>query len=483
MAVTAVALADLRFGLRFASGRYRSFARDNDPADNAGLFIQLARERSNDANEIEEAAASTGILDADPTINDENANSLLGLGRGEPLSPASAAFRVQRAENTLGRMAAQLGSLADPGGVRNALDRVRGHIDRRRDAVREARRRAQGLTHFADGASRLAEDAPAEGQEIVVWFGTNRRKDSRDRFVGERADDVSYGRCHVFVPKDRGSGSLGRGLIGRLIWGDNRVKVDQTEHLSAPRFWSAIKDEVASLGDDDRHGLLFLHGYQTKFNDAAKRTAQLKVDLAHAGPAAFFSWPSLGEAAGYAGDEAAIEGSELAIREFLVDFATRSGATAVHIIAHSMGNRGLLRAMDAISKAAKSASPIRFGQVFLAAPDVDVELFENLAAAYKQLSVRATLYVTNNDKAIGLSQRLHRFPRVGLTPPVAVLQGIDTVDASHVNLGLIGHGYSVETRPVLADIHRLLQSDTSPDRRFGLRKALGGRAQYWEFVP
>src|SRR3954468_24979123 len=102
MAVTAVALADLRFGLRFASGRYRSFARDNDPADNAGLFIQLARERSNDANEIEEAAASTGILDADPTINDENANSLLGLGRGEPLSPASAAFRVQRAENTLG---------------------------------------------------------------------------------------------------------------------------------------------------------------------------------------------------------------------------------------------------------------------------------------------------------------------------------------------------------------------------------------------
>jgi esterase/lipase superfamily enzyme len=148
-----------------------------------------------------------------------------------------------------------------------------------------------------------------------------------------------------------------------------------------------------------------------------------------------------------------------------------------------MGNRALLRAMDAISKAAKSVSPIRFGQVFLAAPDVDFELFKNLAAAYKQLSVRATLYVTNNDKAMGFSQGVHRFPRVGLTPPVAILQGIDTVDASHVNLGLIGHGYSVEMRPVLADIHRLLQSDISPDRRFGLRKALGGQARYWEFVP
>jgi hypothetical protein len=163
MAVTAIALADLRFGLRFASRRYRSFARDNDPADNAGLFLELARERSNDAKEIDEAAASASLVNADPTINDDNADSLLGLGGGDPSSPASVAFRVQRAENTLGRMAAQLGSLADPGRLRAALDRVHRHIDRRRDAVRKARRRAQGLAHLADGAARLAEDKSAEG--------------------------------------------------------------------------------------------------------------------------------------------------------------------------------------------------------------------------------------------------------------------------------------------------------------------------------
>jgi len=216
--------------------------------------------------------------------------------------------------------------------------------------------------------------------------------------------------------------------------------------------------------------------------DAARRTAQLKVDLAHTGPAAFFSWPSVGEAAGYTGDEAAIEGSELEIRDFIVGFAERSGVAAVHIVAHSMGNRGLLRAMDAIAKAAASATPIRFGQVFLAAPDVDTQLFQNLAAAYRQLCTRTTLCVTNNDKAIGLSQWLHRYPRVGLAPPVAVLPGIDTIDASHINLGLIGHGYAAETRPVLADIHRLIQSDTPPDRRFGIRRAFGG-AGHWEFAP
>lgn len=146
-----------------------------------------------------------------------------------------------------------------------------------------------------------------------------------------------------------------------------------------------------------------------------------------------------------------------------------------------MGNRGLLRAMDAIASAAASAAPIRFGQVFLAAPDVDAQVFRNLAAAYGQLSTRTTLYVTNNDKAIGLSRGLHRYARVGLSPPVAVVPGVDTVDASRVNLGLIGHGYAAEMRPVLADIHELIQGDTAPDRRFGLRKALGGTADYWEF--
>jgi esterase/lipase superfamily enzyme len=320
-----------------------------------------------------------------------------------------------------------------------------------------------------------------EGQQVVVWFGTNRRRDG-GRFLGERSVDVSFGRCRLFVPEDRVMGSLGRGLFGRIFCGDNRVKLKETDILSEREFWSLLANDVNSLGATERQGLIFLHGYNTKFEDAALRTAQLKVDLAHKGPAGFFSWPSLGSAAGYAGDEAAIEASEPAIQDFLVDFALRSGADAVHIIAHSMGNRGLLRAMNAIAKAATSASHVRFGQVFLAAPDVDSHLFQNLAAAYRQLSTRATLYVTNNDKAIGLSRRLHYFARVGLAPPIAVVQGIDTIDASHVNLGLLGHSYAAEVRPVLSDIHRLMQGDTAPDQRFGLRRALGGKANYWKFA-
>lgn len=480
MAVTADALADLRFSLRFAACRYRGYAAMEDTADNADLFLTLADERGGDADDLDRAADENGLRQGRPTISDDTAGPLLGLGGAEPHSAASAAYRVQRAENTLERMAAQLGSLSQGGQLSRALNGVRRHIDQRREEVRAARRRAQDFTKGALSAG-IGIDR-ADGQEVMVWFGTNRRRDARDRFPGERADIVTHGRCRVFVPEDRTSGSLGRGFFGRILKGDNRVKLQGIDILGERQFWSLLANETAALDAGDRHGLIFLHGYNTKFEDAARRTAQLKVDLAHLGPAGFFSWPSLGFGAGYTGDEAAIEGSEPAMRGFLIDFAQRSGASAVHIIAHSMGNRGLLRAMDAIANAAASAAPVRFGQVFLAAPDVDAQLFQNLAVAYGSLSARTTLYVTNNDKAIGLSRRLHRFARAGLTPPIAVVPGIDTIDASHVNLGLLGHSYAAEMRPVLADIHRLIQGDAEPDHRFGLRKALGGTADYWEFV-
>jgi len=481
VAVSADALADLRFSLRFAAGRYRDYAAMEDTADNAGLFQTLSNERGSDADDLDRAADGSGLGQGRPTISDDTAGPLLGMAEGQPYSAASAAYRVQRAEKTLERMAAQLGSLSQGGQLGRALYEVRKHIDQRREEVRAARHRAQDLTKGTLGAG-TSGIKQADGQEVVVWFGPNRLRDTRDQFPGERADVVTHGRCRVFVPEDRTRGSLGRGFFGRILKGDNRVKLQGTDILRECQFWSLLAGETSKLDAGDRQGLIFLHGYNTKFEDAARRTAQLKVDLAHKGPAGFFSWPSLGFGAGYTGDEAAIEGSEPAMRNFLVDFAERSGASAVHIIAHSMGNRGLLRAMDAIANAAASAAPVRFGQVFLAAPDVDAQLFQNLAAAYGRLSIRATLYVTNNDKAIGLSRRLHRFARVGLAPPVAVVAGVDTIDASHVNLGLLGHSYAAEMRPVLSDIHHLIQGDAGPDHRFGLRKALGGKADYWEFV-
>ena len=135
------------------------------------------------------------------------------------------------------------------------------------------------------------------------------------------------------------------------------------------------------------------------------------------GATAFFSWPSRGSVAAYPADEASIEASEGAIAQFLVDFTAHCGAEKVHLIAHSMGNRGLLRSLQRIAADASTRGKVKFGQVFLAAPDVDRDLFLDLARLYPEHAERTTLYASDGDLAVHLSAKLHDAPRPVTTSP------------------------------------------------------------------
>jgi esterase/lipase superfamily enzyme len=483
----AAAIADLRFGLDYASRRYGQFLNHSEfalieyPAA-ARLLGELADERASDVEKLDVAAKAAGLSLAEPTLDEKSAGPLLGMGYWEPRDAAAALARVQRAENSLGRMAEQLASLLQLGKMRGALERIGRRIRGRKESVREVR--TQLREQFAQGdplgASGVEE---ADGRTVDVWFATNRARAGASGFGRTRADKTSYGRCRVFIPDNRRVGSLGGGLLGRIFRCADSISVTGTQIMPDTLFWADLRRSVESLGSAKRQGLVFLHGYNTSFADAARRAAQLKIDLDHAGPAAFFAWPSFGSQLGYSADEASIDACEPAIEYFLTDFARRSGVEAVHIIAHSMGNRGLLRAMHAIANAAAASAHVRFGQIFLAAPDVDTQLFRNLAAAYPRVAAQATLYVTDNDRAIGLSRSLHRYHRVGLTPPITIVPGIDTVDASGVNLGISRHGYAAEMRPVLSDMFYAMRLGLPPAQRHSLRKPRAPGAKHWEFAP
>ena len=56
--------------------------------------------------------------------------------------------------------------------------------------------------------------------------------------------------------------------------------------------------------------LLFVHGFNVKFANAALRTAQLAHDLKFPGVAMFYSWPSQGDTSAYLHDEEAAQISE-----------------------------------------------------------------------------------------------------------------------------------------------------------------------------
>lgn len=339
---------------------------------------------------------------------------------------------------------------------------------------------------FEELAAAAPEEpvAPPEAQEFRVWFGTNRKPEEGDKlgFGNKRNRTVSYGYCDVYVPESHKIGEIGSAFIRRLVTRvDDRLKLVRTCAIGADAYWTLLQSQLAATAAGKRHAVVFIHGYNVDFKEAAIRAAQIGYDLGIEGAMAFFSWPSKGTVRGYQADQQTIEASEPAITQFLVDFARKSGADAVHVIAHSMGNRGVLRAVSRIVQDAEQRTGVEFANFILAAPDVDAETFANLASAYADLGKRTTLYISQSDLAVGLSEWFSQYPRVGYAPPVTVLKGIDTVNVTNVDITLLGHSYVADARPVLTDMHALIFEGTPPEQRFGLRqrKTPAGEV-YWD---
>jgi len=204
------------------------------------------------------------------------------------------------------------------------------------------------------------------------------------------------------------------------------------------------------------------------------------MDLRVLGATAFFSWPSRGTVAAYPADEATIEASEQAITDFLVDFSANCGSEQTHVIAHSMGNRGLLRALQRIAANAQTRGKVKFGQIFLAAPDVDRDLFLNLARLYPDHAERTTLYASDGDLPVHLSAQLHEAPRAGYYPPYTVAPGVDTVAVPDFDIDLLGHSYFAQAEALLHDIYDLMRHGEPPVRRQRLVPAVEQGVSFWK---
>ncbi|KAF0163157.1 MAG: hypothetical protein FD157_3320 [Rhodocyclaceae bacterium] len=349
-----------------------------------------------------------------------------------------------------------------------------------------------------------------------VWFATNRKptgdlKDCNKAYVATdpRAvrGDVSYGKCFVEIPASHIPGTLQRSWCDRILKRNADITI-QKELQSFATFAAFLKDVKQTLASYSKKGkggtsdvLVFIHGFNVTFQEATLRAAQIGYDLRGSeSVTALYSWPSNPRnkklwslATGYTADEAAIEASEEHIANFLLGLARGIGPKRVHIIAHSMGNRGLLRGLFGAVAKAELKGTMKFGKIFLAAPDVDAEVFSRLARIYPRISERTTLYVSNEDKALGLSDGVHAFTRAGFASPPQVSKGIDTIDAAALPdnfLGQLGadtmdaviqHSYYAKAAPILCDIRLTLSGEKAGtgSRKYLERRTISTTAQYW----
>jgi len=325
---------------------------------------------------------------------------------------------------------------------------------------------------------------------VQVMFATDRAVTSETagsvRFSNARSADgaIKHGICEVSIPVQHVLGRLESPSLFRLQIRSKPGKhiiLTRSDVLSAREFAAYIRRLVT--GSTDKDALVFVPGFNVSFEDGARRTAQIAYDLKFKGAPILYSWPSKGGGLlSYTADEAAVEVSAKRFAQLLQNITRSSGAEVVHVIAHSMGNRALLLALEQL---ATSTTRPKINNVILTAPDIDVQRFYQIADAIRMYPVRTTLYASSKDKALRLSRLLHRYPRAGESGDnIVITPGVDSVDASSVdtNLFSLGHSYFSKKRTVLSDISDVLEGKP-PGNRFQLTPRTSDRGQYWAFRP
>jgi len=370
-------------------------------------------------------------------------------------------------------------------------------------AVRTAKQPPAKVTVSPSGGGVVAAAPAAEPdwQVVPVYWGTDRAVQpnaQRLAFGSDRARKLQVGEALITVPKVHEVPKVERPWVVKIPYFDVTIyaeKEDPKSHFTVKEIKALTKEQLlaqvkARLGDAKLfkdQAVVFVHGYNTSFDNALYRTAQIAYDLDFDGATFVYSWPSGGAVASYTYDRESAQASEPYLREFLEMVVKQTGAKSVSIIAHSMGNQPL---MDVL-RDMRSSTPegVEISQIVLAAPDVDADSFTNLARTIKGLAKNVTLYVASNDRALIVSRNFWGSYRAGDVPPAGplIIEGIDTIDvtATSTDTFAINHSGYASNNKLLEDIGELLRTGLRPPEMRALKpgKITGPGGDYWRFAP
>lgn len=316
---------------------------------------------------------------------------------------------------------------------------------------------------------------------VRVHYGTNRTR-VRDTTLGAnynaRIGPLSLGSVTVSIPRDHRLGDWEQALTPGTARQAQHVILLSVMPRTKDSFVAAVRDRVGRSAK--REAFVFVHGYNTSFADAVTRTALLAYDLKFDGAPITFTWPSRAAFWRYPADEETAQASVEYLEEFLTIIGRESGASRIHLIAHSMGNRVLLEALRSLQQ--RNQAPSNLAHLVLTAPDVNVVRFAQLVPRIRTLAERTTLYASAKDKALRASKFFHGYQRAGEAgKTLTVLDGVDTVDVTAVDTSFIAHTYFGDNRSVITDLYDLIRNGTPPAARLCLSGQPPETPRWWTF--
>jgi esterase/lipase superfamily enzyme len=313
------------------------------------------------------------------------------------------------------------------------------------------------------GLSLVSAEGGASRVDMLV---ATTRKPSEDlglRFGGERALGPSFARLAVSIPPNHKTGDVTWSSSGRPNAATEFAAVSYTD-IDRAKVRETIRAKVRASGR--RHILIFVHGYNTRFDEAAFRLAQIVHDSRAPVTPILFSWPSWGSLASYPYDRESAAVSRDALETILTEAAEEPMVTQVSVLAHSMGGWLTLESLRQMVIRNRTVHP-KITDVMLASPDIDIDVAGSLGRTLVTARKRPklTLFVSADDRALGASRLLWGSrDRLGAIDPDKepyrsglARAGVEVIDLTAVKSSdSLNHGKFASSPPVVQAIGRRL---------------------------
>ena len=299
-------------------------------------------------------------------------------------------------------------------------------------------------------------------------------------FSGERGQGLHATEITVSIPPAENR------QVGQVQWPKRlppdpstefaTTKVRTLSDLGEVRGW--LKQRLPR----NRRVLIFVHGFNNRYEDAVYRFAQIVHD-SHADVAPIlFTWPSRANVLDYAYDRESTNYSRTQLEEVLRRAAQDPSVSDVTIMAHSMGSWLVTEALRQMAIRDGRVAP-KIRNVILASPDLDIDVFRRQSQELGPSRPKLTLFVSQDDQALSVSRHIGGdVDRLGQINPATEpyrseleKAGVTVLDLTALKSGdPLNHGKFAESPEVVRVLgERLVAGQTITDGKIGVGERLG----------
>jgi len=366
-------------------------------------------------------------------------------------------------------------------------------------------------------------DESQRTNEVTILYATNRSASGPEtdrHYKNKVQDDLALGEVTVRLGSknmtwdelyEASTSAKRKGSITLHVQDAVELAVigPDDDPLNPPAGPASYADRINTILADkpNKNITIYIHGANVDFTKSSCTAAEFHHFMGRHGIMISFDWPSTQSVITYGIDVKHAAMSVEPLTRFLEYLAANTNVARINLIGYSAGAQVLSPAMYNLRErygdldAAEVKEKLRIGEIYFAAPDVDLRTFVlEHAPRFHDMALSTTVTINLNDSVLALSQLSHfgksragrpDIKELSLDESELVIKLVDLPTFNVIDMStsdppteanLKGHGYWYKSPWVSTDLIIQLIFHASPAQRgLEIDTAESRRAQVWYY--